>query len=101
MRRLLFVGLIALALLTAGCGGRGTSACKDNTQCQPWQYCNTTSGACATMAGYCDADAQCRDNMTTCDVGGTHLCVYKEGMCRTSANCQSWQVCDSTLHCRP
>ena len=102
--RLLLFGLIAFSvLILAGCtgGARGSTSCKDNTQCKSWQFCNTTSGSCTLLAGYCEANDQCKDEFTECDLNGTHTCVFKEGLCRSSANCQTWQVCDSTMHCRP
>ena len=101
--RLLLFGFIVLAVLAFGCtGGGGSAGCASNGDCQSWQSCNATSKSCETLPGYCDAEADCgaNDTLMTCDLARTHLCIFKEDRCRTNANCDIWQVCDSQQSCR-
>lgn len=95
---------VVLSLLAAGCtGGRGPS-CTPATQgadCQPWEFCNASSSTCAPLPGYCTSEDDCtkKDNLTTCDLANTHLCVFQAGRCRTTANCDTWQVCTDNQTC--
>lgn len=102
--RLFLLGLIVVAIIAFGCTSKtSTASCKTDTQCKSYQFCNQTSGSCATLPGYCDVDSQCtqRDNLTICDSQNTHTCVYANNTCRTNANCQNWQVCDANDMCQP
>lgn len=88
-------------MIYAGCSSNTKGgSCNDNTNCYAWQYCNATGHNCATLPGYCTADSECNDSLLSCDLAKTHKCIFSEGRCRTNANCDIWQVCDSTNYCR-
>lgn len=93
---------VILSVLAAGCtGGRGTT-CAQDTDCKSWEFCNQSDKTCALLPGYCSSEDDCtkKDELMTCDLVNTHLCVFKEGLCRTNANCDAWQVCTGNQTCR-
>jgi hypothetical protein len=100
--RVLALCLLVLAVLAVGCTGRGATACTENGNCKSWEFCNLSAKTCALLPGYCSGETDCtqRDELMTCDLASTHLCVFKEGRCRTNANCDRWQSCSSNQTCR-
>lgn len=98
--KLILIGLFAITIFLAGCGGNtGPTTCTSDSTCQSWQLC--TNSTCTVRPGFCVADGDCSDNLTICDAASSHLCVFKEGSCRKTSDCQGWQVCDSEFKCRP
>ncbi len=90
MKKLLFLTIISLFILS--CGGTTDNDSPCQPECQSWESCNEETTACEVSIGRCGDTSDCRGNLV-CD---NHLCV-KPLAC--DPTCEEWETCKDDNKC--